>query len=62
MAREQGWSMWEGDQTHNVRIVKALEDLHFTPPPLLIPLNLLLRNNLQHNIVHNVYHLGGVSM
>ncbi len=61
MAREQGWSMWEGDRTHNIGMVEALEDLHFAPHALLIPLD-LLRNDLQCDIARDIHHLGGVSM
>ena len=47
---------------HNVGMVEALEDLHFTPPPLLVPFDLLLRNDLQCDIARDIHHLGGVSM
>ena len=59
---EQGWSKWEGNRTHDVGMVEALEDLHLAPHALLVPLDLLLRNGLQCNIAHDIHRLGGVSM
>jgi hypothetical protein len=43
-------------------MVEALEDLHFAPHALLIPLDFLLRNGLQRDMAGDVRHLGGVSM
>jgi hypothetical protein len=56
-----GWSKWEGNQTHYVGMIEALEDLHLAPHALLVPLD-LLRNGLQRDIVHNIHRLGGVSV
>jgi hypothetical protein len=43
-------------------MAEALEDLHFAPHALLVPLDLLLRNSLQRDIARDVRRLGGVSM
>jgi len=48
-------------ESDNVGMVEALEDLHFTPHSLLVPLD-LLRNGLQRDIARDVRRLGGVSM
>ena len=42
-------------------MAEALEDLHFAPHALLVPLDLLLRNGLQRDIARDVRRLGGVS-
>ena len=46
---------------HDVGMAQALEDLHFAPHALLVPLD-FLRNGLQRDIVRDVRSLGGVSM
>jgi len=46
----------------DVGMVEALEDLHFSPHALLVPLDLLLRNGLQRDIARDVRRLGGVNM
>ena len=51
----------EGNRTHDVGMVEALEDLHLAPHALLVPLD-LLRNGLQRDIVRDVRYLTGVSM
>src|SRR6267154_1095259 len=43
-------------------MVQALEDLHFAPHALLVPLDLFLRNGLQRDIARDIRRLGGVSM
>ncbi len=43
-------------------MVEALEDLHFVPHALLVPLYLLLRNGLQRDIARDVRRPSGVSM
>ena len=51
-----------GNGTHDVGMMETLEDLHFALHPLLVPLDLLLRNGLQCDIAHDVGRLGGVIM
>jgi hypothetical protein len=51
-----------GNRTHDVWMMEPLEDLHFALHPLLVPLDLVLRNGLQRNIAHDVGRLGGVIM
>ena len=55
---EQGWSKWEGNLTHDVGMIEALEDLHFAPHALLVPLDFLLRNGLQRDIARDVRRIG----
>ena len=51
-----------GNRTHDVGMMEPLEDLHFALHPLLVPLDLLLRNGLERDIAHDVGRLGGVIM
>ena len=51
-----------GNGTHHIGMMEALEELHFTLHPLLVPIDLLLRNGLHRDIVHDVGRLGGVIM
>jgi hypothetical protein len=51
-----------GNGTHDVGMMEALEDLHFTLHPFLVPIDLLLRNGLHRDIAHDVGRLGGVIM
>jgi hypothetical protein len=51
-----------GNRMHDIGMMEPLEDLHFALHPLLVPLDLVLRNGLQRNIAHDVGQLGGVIM
>ena len=53
-----GRGQWEGNGMYDVAMIEALEDLHFAPHALLVPLDFLLRNGLQRDIARDVRRIG----